>query len=329
MFVFLAASVAVVRHRRMSDRESILVVIDPTADRQPALERSARLAQCLGSSLELLTCDYDQHISGDRFLAPEATDGVRRRSREMHARRLEALAAPLREGGLTVTLDVYSEHPIEDCVLRKVADLQPIMVAKDTLYHGSARRARFSNTDWNLIRRCSAPLLLVKPRELARVPRVLAAVDPLHEFDKPADLDHTILALAKELAVALKGRLDVFHAFDPAPAITAVAGSLASPIAIPVRELTRALEATHRDALRALLEDYPVDDELVHLQEGVAAEQLLALSRELPADIVIMGAVSRSAIKRIFIGNTAERALDRLPCDLLIVKPAGFALTVR
>jgi universal stress protein E len=37
-----------------------------------------------------------------------------------------------------------------------------------------------------------------------------------------------------------------------------------------------------------------------------------------------MGAVSRSGLKSIFIGNTAERVLDRLQCDLLVVKPRRF-----
>jgi len=35
-----------------------------------------------------------------------------------------------------------------------------------------------------------------------------------------------------------------------------------------------------------------------------------------------MGAISRSGLKRLLIGNTAERVLEHLPCDLLIVKPA-------
>jgi len=38
-----------------------------------------------------------------------------------------------------------------------------------------------------------------------------------------------------------------------------------------------------------------------------------------------MGAISRSGLKRIFIGSTAEDVLERLPCDALIVKPPDFA----
>jgi nucleotide-binding universal stress UspA family protein len=30
--------------------------------------------------------------------------------------------------------------------------------------------------------------------------------------------------------------------------------------------------------------------------------------------------VSRSALKNLFIGHTAERVLDALPCDVLVVK---------
>jgi len=40
--------------------------------------------------------------------------------------------------------------------------------------------------------------------------------------------------------------------------------------------------------------------------------------------IVVMGAISRSGYKRLLVGNTAERILDDLSCDILIIKPANF-----
>ena len=39
---------------------------------------------------------------------------------------------------------------------------------------------------------------------------------------------------------------------------------------------------------------------------------------------IVMGALSRSGLKGLFLGNTAEDVLDRLHCDVVIVKPAGF-----
>ena len=37
-----------------------------------------------------------------------------------------------------------------------------------------------------------------------------------------------------------------------------------------------------------------------------------------------MGAVSRSLLARPVIGNTAERVIDHVDCDVFIVKPAAF-----
>ena len=34
---------------------------------------------------------------------------------------------------------------------------------------------------------------------------------------------------------------------------------------------------------------------------------------------------SRRGLKRLFLGNTAERLLDDLRCDVLVVKPPRFA----
>jgi hypothetical protein len=37
-----------------------------------------------------------------------------------------------------------------------------------------------------------------------------------------------------------------------------------------------------------------------------------------------MGVVSRSGLKRFFIGNTAESVMDAVTADILVVKPADF-----
>jgi universal stress protein E len=33
-----------------------------------------------------------------------------------------------------------------------------------------------------------------------------------------------------------------------------------------------------------------------------------------------MGAVSRSRLRELFVGSTAERILDHLPCDVLVIR---------
>jgi len=55
-----------------------------------------------------------------------------------------------------------------------------------------------------------------------------------------------------------------------------------------------------------------------------AVDAIPDTARKLKSSIVVMGAISRSGIKRLLIGNTAERILDSLSCDVLVVKPAHF-----
>jgi universal stress protein E len=167
-------------------------------------------------------------------------------------------------------------------------------------------------------------LLLVKPRLPGQKPCFVAAVDPLHERDKPADLDRKILTTAGELARAFDGELHVFHAFDIAEALAVSTDSMTMPIALPVRELADAARAEHTAAVHALCAEHGVPPERSHVHQGRTRELLMTLTEQLRADTVVMGAVSRSGLKGLFLGNTAEDVLDRLHCDLLIVKPAGF-----
>lgn len=309
----------------MSTRpQSILVVIDPTAQSQPALERAAWAAKTLGASLELFVCDFSPHLAESNLFDGPSLAKARASLMENHKRRLYELARPLVAAGLTVDIDVRWDHPLHEGIVRKSTDCGASFVIKDTHYHPVLKRSIFTNTDWQLIRNCAAPLWLVKPRAIAAKPRVLAAVDPLHERDKPAALDIAILEAGKHMAAAAGGELHVFHSFDIASMLAVSTNGLTMPISLPVHELTEAMQTQHTDAVLALTNRYQVPRERVHIQQGGTRELLVAVSEELGIDLVVMGAVSRSGLKRLFLGNTAEEVLDKIGCDLLIVKPEGF-----
>jgi universal stress protein E len=311
----------------MADSNSILAVIDPTAKKQPALERASAFARQLGVGVELFICDYDQNLAAEGLIEAAGISKGRREILNKHLKRLRHMRDRLKAEGIEASVDACWDHPLDQGIIRKVIDTNPVLVVKDTHYHAVLKRTIFSNTDWNLIRACPASLLLVKAREMAAAPIVLACVDPLHEHDKPAELDHAVMTMAKEVATATHGELHVFHAFDAAVAIVASADTLATPIAVPVRELTARIESEHRTAMRSLLRGYDIAQERIHVYQGPTADLLVRVAEQIDADIVIMGAVSRSGLKRVFIGSTAERALDRLPCDLLIVKTAASTAT--
>jgi universal stress protein E len=302
--------------------EHVLVVVDPTAGAHPALERAAWLAQHRPVQIELFISDYAAHLAGAK--SPEGAQ-ARAAVLERHRHRLEQLAEPLRATGHSVDLDARWDYPLHDSIVRKAVDSAANLVVKDTHFHSALQRSIFSNTDWSLIRACPATLWLVKPRPPGQRPCFIAAVDPLHERDKPADLDNRILATAAELTTALGGELHVFHAFDVSTLVAVSTETMAMPSVLPLDELTDAMRAKHTDAVDLLRRAHGVPPERTHVRQGSTREQLMTLTDQLRADAVVMGAVSRSGLKGLFLGNTAEDVLDRLHCDLVIVKPEGFA----
>jgi universal stress protein E len=300
----------------MADKK-ILVIVDPQAhDGQPAVERAATLAEHAGAAIELYICDYDAEIDVGQVSTVWIPQPARENLLGIYRKKLETLAAKLSKRGLRVSVDVGWGHPLGETIVEKIVAAKPWLVVKDTHHHGVLDRTAFSSVDWHLIRGCPAPLLLVKPYPFGKKPKVFAAVDPLHEHDKPAELDARIFRVAEELAKALQGELHVVHAY-------------AIPLGLEFPDdVTQAIEKQHEQAMKAFLSAHKVPADHAHLLEGRAEVELPAICRDEGAAVMVMGAVSRRGLDRLFLGSTAERVLDRVPCDLLIVKPEGFKSTL-
>jgi universal stress protein E len=308
----------------MQKIKQIMSVIDPTSDAQTAMERAAWLAGKTGAELELFICYYNEYLSGDRLFDSPSLEKARQEIINGHEKHLEKFAEPLRESGLTVKTTAVWDHPLYEGIVRHAAATGADIVFKDTHHHSAVSRALLTNTDWNLIRACAAPLWLVKPHDIGDKPVFVAAIDPLNEHDKPAALDDEILILSKTLAEASGGEVRAFHSYDPRIAVATATANAYIPVSLPFDEIEKQMREQHEKRFNEVVEFHGIDKDKSHLVAGLTHEELPDLSEKVKADVVVMGAVSRNRWKRLFIGATAERTLEHLPCDLLIVKPDWF-----
>ena len=298
----------------------ILVVLDPTAEAQPALDKAALLARRTGARLRLFCCDRDPRMVLRRLLDPEALSAGRAAFLAGRRDGLAGLAEPWAAAGIEVEIEAAWDGPVHAAVLREVGLCEPDLVVKDTHWHGPLRLGLFTSTDWYLIQDCPVPLLLAKPGPWAPRPRVVAAVDPGHPGD-PADvLDHAILRAAERVVADVDGELAVVHAFLPVdPALLAAAPGM--PVAgIPAAgQAPEDLRSRAGATLAALLEGHRCPAAAVHLVEGNAVDALPEFCTGHRADLLVAGSMSRSRVYQRVIGSTAERLLDQIPCDLLVV----------
>ncbi|MCU0759110.1 MAG: universal stress protein [Steroidobacteraceae bacterium] len=306
----------------MQNVKRILVAIkDPGARALPAVRKAAQLAQAHGAELELFH-SLSQTIMVDALQAQEID--LREYEREQVARtvaRLETIAARLRRHRIEVSVAAEWDHPPSEAIVRRAIKRKVDLVVAERHAGKHVAGWMLSYTDWELLRLAPCPVLIVKtPRPYHR-PTVMAAVDPLHQHAKPVRLDAEILKTAGSLKTAMKGTLQVVHVYPPPVVVTA--GWVAGPVLMPGAD-GREAEARARAALASELERLPLPPHKVTVLEGVPREALPATARATRASIVVMGAVSRSGLKRLLIGNTAEAVLDALPCDVLIIKPGRF-----
>lgn len=313
---------------RMKRFSSILSVVDPTTADQPALKRAAWVATATGAQLRLVICYYNEYLAGDRFFDSQSLQKAREQMLASYERRLEDLAEPLRAGGLNVRTAVDWDRPLHEAIVRHAESIDADMVFKDTHHHSALSRAVLTNTDWNLIRTCRAPLWLVKPAVRSGKPVFIAAIDPMNANDKPAALDDEILGIGNALSDATGADMHVFHAYDPRIAVASATANAYIPVSLPFDEMEKEMRAQHEDRFNEVTEYHRIPADRLHLVSGITHEELPELARKLSASVVVMGAVSRNRLKRLFIGATAERTLEHLPCDLLIVKPDWFRTPV-
>ena len=230
--------------------------------------------------------------------------------------------------GVVVKTSAIWDHPLYEGIVRHASESGSDIVVKDTHHHSAVTRALLTNTDWNLIRTCPMPLWLVKPQGLAEIPVFVAAIDPMHQHDKPAALDDEILHVGKAISRQVQGELHAFHSYDPRIAVATATANAYIPVSLPFDEIEQQMHEDHQKRFSEITEFHKLDADKSHLVAGLTHEELPLIADKLKADVVVMGAVARNRWKRLFIGATAERTLEHLPCDLLIIKPDWFQTPV-
>jgi universal stress protein E len=305
----------------------ILVAVKSTGRKKsPAIAKAAALARALDARLELFHAITDpvafDALSGSAFSQHLESGSAR------HSRRLEQIAEPLRQQGITVATSVEWDYPAHEAVVRRARAIGADLIVAERHAGRHVARWLMRYPDWELLRQSPVPVLLVKRARVYKAPRILAAIDPTHAFDKSARLDQSILELAGSIAGAVHGTLHVLHAYVPTAAgLDARRLNVANAAQLIIDEAEKQAVLRVDKALRAA-DLASLDARRRHLVPLHAANAIPALARKLASDMVVMGALSRSGMKGLIIGNTAERVLDELRCDVLVVKPPGFESAV-
>lgn len=300
----------------------LLIVIDPKRDDQPALDRALEVARLIDISLhivvfsnknteDILTMSVDPALTKD-------FENDHDRIRQVW---LDQTAAPICAEGLKVTTEVRLFKRLYEAIIQVALEEDVDMVYKPIRHHTIRQRAIFNSTDWNLIRLCPLPLLLVSDSQPVKGRDIIAAVDLSSEDDDHAELNHLLLSQAVMISRLIQSQVTVVNASARGTGELNNASSESTDQKI--------IDDAYRDKALALAAKFNISSEQVIIKEGSAEKVVNELAESTNAAVIILGTVARSGLAGLFIGNTAERVLEDSNSDVLVVKQADFTTPIQ
>jgi len=305
----------------MFNFHNILVYIDPTKESQPALERAVDFAKKDNKiKITLFVCCYDLSFEMTSLSSSEEQQTMRSIVIKENQEWLNALAAPYQEQGITIATQVVWHHRPFQAAIIEVLKNQYDLVIKSTHQHPKLSAILFTPTDWNLLRKCPVPVLLVKHPSWPANSNILCAIDCKSiQDDEHHELNAEILKEAESIATLLNANMHLVNAY-PTPPMNIM---LELPEFDPIN-YENDLQKFHQKTLNEYAKSYNIPASQVHLRQGLAEDVICDVAHEIDAQLVILGSVGRTGLSATLLGHTAEQAIDNINCNLLALKPKGF-----
>jgi len=286
---------------------NVVALVDLNDEYKGVIDKAAFLAEANRANLELVCIDYSSYLEDGHHFDPIQAAELRQQWLEEHRIELDEIAGTVKNDKLKVDTFVKWGQPSTKILNEHIEHPETTLVVKSTKHHNQFARLFLSNEDWDLIRECTAPVLLVKGKKWSKEPGFITAIDPNHANDKPAALDTKMIACSQVLSGSCGGSVHLFHS-DSVPPFMGVHSLIMS-------------EEDKKAKLTEIGQQAGIEASHCHWTDSPIENSLPKLIDELDASVVVMGAISRSGVDSVLIGSTAERLLDLIDRDVLIVKP--------
>ena len=289
----------------------ILVHLDTTSDRRPALTRALHLAQHSGGSLRIVDvlAPLPRHT-------PNGPD-LERLLRSTMRGRLSEAADFARGKGVRATVALLEGEVAAMIVQVALAWRADVVLRSHGVRH--EKPGPIGPIDGQLLRTCPCPVWFVTPRQADGETIVVAAVDPDPADPHRHDLSVRVARTALAVSGATGATLHIVHAWMAyGPQVLASHTTRAGLV-----EYVDACRVSARQRLDALIRDAQVPASArTHLVEGESDGVLTQFIDRRRTSLVVMGTVGRTGLAGLVVGNTAERLLRGVRCSVLALRPA-------
>lgn len=286
----------------------ILVIADYSEQKPIAIMQAVNLAAAYEASLHIVYFCYESFRE-----LPVGTDVDAVKAKVLATVELNAKAQldAIDMGDVSFEVDVVWEKYIPLWVEQYVTEHVPQLVVKtghrsETLF--------YTPTDWQLLRECQAPFMIVAEEKWRKARNVLATVDLGTTYEEKIQLNAQVLSQSKRLANFLGTEVYVTYTVPFSPLLRDLGLQYTD-------ELEDKAKKDLEQTVAQLSQQYDIPVNNFHIQVGQPEKVIPSTAAEYKAGIVVIGTVGRKGIKGKLMGNTAEKILKLLKSDVLALKP--------
>ncbi|MFT4941299.1 MAG: universal stress protein E [Paraglaciecola sp.] len=298
----------------------IMVVISGKRKQHEALERALKFTQYNEVHIHLFNSIYEPVMELTDVLSSEHRKEMKEQYLSDRHLYMESIAETLHKKNVKCSIHLTWHRELHEAIEEAVIELKPDLVIKRISADAGSINPFTMPVDRHLLRYCPAPLLLVNSGSWSDGP-LLAAVDPMTSDERHIALNHEILEYTKMLGHLTENIMHTVNTFQ-----TPSMSPATDLPGIDYELIRKDTSNAHKEKMQSLLMKHDVAAENMHVVEGSPENTIPKIAQEIGAQLVILGTIGRTGLAAVFIGNTAERVLAELSCEVLALKPAAKAV---
>lgn len=299
----------------------ILVVLNPENTKQYALARAVRLVKEQKSEQKVkitaFLAAYDLSYQMSALVSAEEREEMQQGVIKQRIQAIEPYFEKYADDHIEFNTVVVWHSNEAEAVTKEVESQNYDLVVKYTKEENNLSSLIFTPMDWQLLRKCPTPMLMVRDSDWKHKRRILIAVNVANEEEQTQELNEHLVSLGIDLADSLeRGNVHLVTAYPPMP--------INMSIDLPEfnnNEQNSNIRGQYLLNMKTLRQRFGIADDHTHVCEGFPEEVIPKIAAELEAELVVLSTSGHTGLSAAFIGNTAEHVISRLNCNLLTIKP--------
>jgi len=288
----------------------ILVIADQNGTGNPAFVHALEIARNTGAKIEFVGFVHAAGVDSSEVLSTAEKRKVHHRFIDNKQAEMDQFLAGQDLTDVRVNVDVVWERSFDRWVSARCGQKSFDMILK------SGNRSESTShvpSDWQLMRHCPDPVMIVGESPWKSGGVILAALDLGATSEQALKLNEEILRYSFILGKATGSKVHACYAI-PMPK------ALMELDFFDSQDYEQKIRRSIDPIISKLIEDGGLNKQTLHLLSGKPAKEILRLSDDIKADVVIMGNKTRPSLRGRLLGNTAENVLHKVNADVVVVK---------